>query len=177
MAIYKGGHGLELWTCDCTWRSSQTAGDLHTLAQWVAVVDELLGASSGELLVDFSQALTGWEHALCQGTTLTFTCRRTEHHGTTVLTTPPHGHWSPRSSPVTTTQDWVSCPSTTMMTTYLVFCSCPSISWSKVCCRPWANDLTCSPSTTTASPQDDAASWASQGSWLGVRGCWLRLGR
>lgn len=100
-----------------------------------------------------------------------------QHHGTTVLTTPPHGHWSPRSSPVTTTQDWVSCPSTTMMTTYLVFCSCPSISWSKVCCRPWANDLTCSPSTTTASPQDDAASWASQGSWLGVRGCWLRLGR
>lgn len=44
-----------------------------TLPEGVAVVDELLGHTSGELVVDFSQTVVGREHTLRQGTTLVFT--------------------------------------------------------------------------------------------------------
>lgn len=46
----------------------------HTWSEGVAVVDELLGSTSGKLVVDFFQTLTGREHTLCQSTTLVFAC-------------------------------------------------------------------------------------------------------
>lgn len=58
------------------YQATQVRSDEPTLTQVIAVVDELLGNAGGELVVNFSQTLDGWKHALSQSTTLVFTLKR-----------------------------------------------------------------------------------------------------
>ena len=54
----------------------------QTLSESIAVVDEFLGSTKGELVVYFFKTLIGRVHTLCQGTTLVFTCNT--HKGNTI---------------------------------------------------------------------------------------------
>lgn len=49
------------------------ATDTHTLSKGIAVVDEFLGNTSGNLMANFFKTLTGREHALGQGAALVLT--------------------------------------------------------------------------------------------------------
>lgn len=54
-------------------QSNRSQIERHTLSEGIAVVDEFLCNTSGELMGNFFQTLTGREHTLCQGTTLVLT--------------------------------------------------------------------------------------------------------
>lgn len=106
-------------------QSNRSQIERHTLSEGIAVVDEFLCNTSGELMGNFFQTLTGREHTLCQGTTLVLTYNTIQYNKIHKDDKDHIFHIQYKRHtlkiqipPVTTTQDCVSCPgAVTMMTT------------------------------------------------------------